>query len=85
MVHNLLTQHSINMNVNFIDIRSLKRAARKLIKKYDLNLHDFPNLLKHEKLTFVKMLFVRKYIERKNMFDIEDDQSWNEQIKVSSK
>ena len=34
----------------------------------------------HEKLTALKTLFVKRYLERK---DILDDELWNEQIKVS--
>jgi hypothetical protein len=45
-----------------------------------LDLHDFPNLATQEKITFLKTLFVRKYLER--TADDDDDQSWNEQIKV---
>jgi hypothetical protein len=46
-----------------------------------LDLHDFPNLATQEKITFLKTLFVRKYLER-TANDDDDDQSWNEQIKV---
>ncbi|CAF3340354.1 unnamed protein product [Rotaria sp. Silwood1] len=80
-VHRLLAQYSININSNYIDIHILKRAARKLLKQYNFELHDFPNLAMHEKITFLKTLFVRKYLDRKNNCDDEDDQSWNEQIK----
>ncbi|CAF5026398.1 unnamed protein product, partial [Rotaria sp. Silwood1] len=80
-VHRLLAQYSININSNYIDIHILKRAARKLLKQFNFELHDFPNLAMHEKITFLKTLFVRKYLDRKNNCDDEDDQSWNEQIK----
>ena len=66
--------------INQIDTRSLKRAARKLLKQFNMNLNDFPNLAAQEKLTFLKTLFVRKYLEGQET----DDQSWKEQIKVSS-
>ncbi|CAF2397344.1 unnamed protein product [Rotaria sp. Silwood2] len=80
-VRSLLTQYSSNINSYYIDMHILKRAARKLLKQYNFDLHDFPNLAMHEKITFLKTLFVRKYLERKNTCDDEDDQSWNEQIK----
>ena len=70
----------MNKNANYIDTHSLKRAARKLLKQYNFDLHDFPNLATQEKKSFLKTLFVRKYLERKTD---EDDQSWNEQIKVN--
>ncbi len=47
-----------------------------------MDLHDFPNLATQEKITFLKTLFVRKYLERTANDDNDDDQSWNEQIKV---
>jgi hypothetical protein len=42
-----------------------------------LDLHDFPNLATQEKITFLKTLFVRKYLER-TADDDDEDQSWNE-------
>ncbi|CAM4805432.1 unnamed protein product [Rotaria magnacalcarata] len=81
----LLAQYSINLNGNYIDVHILKRAARKLLKQYNLDLNDFPNLAMHEKLSFLKTLFVRKYLEAKRGDDHNNDeddvQSWNEQIK----
>ncbi|CAF1084764.1 unnamed protein product [Rotaria sordida] len=77
----LLAEYSIGINSNYIDIHILKRAARKLLKQYNFDLHDFPNLAMHEKISFLKTLFVRKYLERKNICDNEDDESWSEQIK----
>jgi hypothetical protein len=79
-VRRLFVQCSISTNANTIDTHSLKRAARKLLKQYNFDLHDFPNLATQEKISFLKTLFVRKYLERKT---IDDDESWNEQIKVS--
>lgn len=83
MIVRFFAEYSISANENFIDIHALKRAARKLIKQYNFDFHDFPNLAMHEKLTFLKTLFVRKYLNPTNHVDDEDDQSWNEQVKVS--
>jgi len=80
ILRHLFAQCSININTNYIDTHSLKRAARKFLKQYNFDLHDFPNLAIQEKITFLKTLFVRKYLDRK--ID-DDDQSWNEQIKVN--
>ncbi len=77
----LFAQYSINININYIDTHSLKRVARKFLKQYNFDLHHFPNLAIQEKITFLKTLFVRKYLER--IIDVDDNQSWNEQIKVS--
>jgi hypothetical protein len=74
----LLAQCAININSHYLDTHSLKRAARKLLKQYQFDLHDLPNLATQEKISFLKTLFVRKYLERSE----DDDQSWNEQIKV---
>ena len=63
-----------------MDVRSLKRAARKLLRHYDLDLHDFPNLAGRERMSFLKTLFVRRYLERRS----QDDEAWNDQIKVNS-
>ncbi|CAF3789489.1 unnamed protein product [Adineta steineri] len=83
-VRRLFSQCLINTNTNFIDTRSVKRAARKLLKQYDFSLHEFPNLAAQEKLSFLKTLFVRKYLENKNggggADDDGDDESWKEQI-----
>lgn len=76
----LLAQCGMNINVNYLDVRNLKRAARKYLKQYQFDLHQFPNLAHQEKLTFLQTLFVRKYIDRTN--NEEDQQSWNEQIQV---
>lgn len=83
MVRRLLAQYSINANEHYIDVHILKRAARKLLKQYNFDLQDYPNLAIQEKLSYLKNLFVRKYLEGKHG-DIEnDDESWNQQIKVS--
>lgn len=64
--------------MNYLDTHSLKRAARKFLKKYNLDLNNYPNLILQEKISFLKTLFVRKYLEKNSD---QDDQSWNEQIK----
>lgn len=76
----LLIQCAININVNYLDVRNLKRAARKFLKQYQFDLHEFPHLALQEKITFLKTLFVRKYLDRSTNDD--DQQSWNEQIQV---
>lgn len=76
----LFSEYSIATNPNVLDLHSLKRAARKFLKQYQLNLQDFPHLALQEKISFLKTLFVRKYLERSN--DHDEKQSWNEQIKV---
>jgi hypothetical protein len=80
VVDHLIAQWSCSAYGNSIDARSLKRAARKLLKHYDLDLHDFPNLAAQERTSFLKTLFVRRYLERRS----QDDEAWNEQIKVNS-
>lgn len=76
----LLTQYAININVNYLDVRNLKRAARKFLKQYQFDLHEFPHLALQEKISFLKTLFVRKYLDRQ--INDDDQQSWNEQIQV---
>ena len=77
----LLAQCGMNINVNYLDVRNLKRAARKFLKQYQFDLHQFPNLALQEKTTFLQTLFVRKYLDRTS--NDEDQQSWNEQIQVT--
>ena len=73
----------MNINATYLDTRSLKRAERKLLKLYNISLDELPNLVTQEKITFLKTLFVRKYIEKRTTGDQnEDDQSWDEQIRV---
>lgn len=77
----LLAQCGMNINASYLDVRNLKRAARKFLKQYQFDLHEFPNLALQEKTTFLKTLFVRKYLDRTS--NEEDQQSWNEQIQVT--
>lgn len=72
--------------MNSIDNHSLKRAARKLIKQYNFNLDDFPNLALQEKISFLKTCFVKKYLENQTSIteEEEDENAWKEQIKVNS-
>jgi len=82
VVRRLLAQSSVNINATYLDTRSLKRAERKLLKLYNISLDELPNLVTQEKITFLKTLFVRKYIEKRTTGDQnEDDQSWDEQIR----
>jgi hypothetical protein len=83
IVRRLFAQCLINTSTNSVDTHSLKRAARKLLKQYNFDLQEFPNLATQEKISFLKTLFVRKYLENKNGGDDGDDESWNEHIKVS--
>jgi predicted helicase len=83
MVRRLFAQCLINTSTNSVDTHSLKRAARKLLKQYNFDLQEFPNLATQEKISFLKTLFVRKYLENKNGGDDGDDESWKAHIKVS--
>ena len=80
LIQRIFTDYSITAAPNLLDTHSLKRAARKFLKQYQLNLQDFPNLAVQEKISYMKTLFVRKYIEKN---DTNND--WNEQIKVPKK
>ncbi|UJR27339.1 hypothetical protein I4U23_008632 [Adineta vaga] len=82
IVQSLFAQCLLNINMNSIDTHSLKRAARKLLKQYNFDLEDFPNLALQEKISFLKTCFVKKYLESQSgAIDEEDGNAWKEQIK----